>query len=54
MNNLENNIINDSIWRFKDKYFNTKLERDLYVKGWNDATKEHTARRNEFNILEDI
>jgi len=46
--------IDKSIWRYRDKCFNTKLERDMYQRGFEDGLKECQKRMREFHIREDI
>lgn len=43
-----------SIWRFRDKDFDTKLERDLYTEGWNDAVQYMEKRQKQFHIEDDV
>jgi hypothetical protein len=41
------------VWQYRNKTFETKLERDTYAEGWMDAMAECEKRRKEYHIRED-
>lgn len=48
----EVNLFN-GIWKYRNKRFETKIERDSYQRGYEDALRECERRRREFHIREE-